>query len=227
MTRERFDAELDRLRLETLTLGELVGAALANACERFASGDLAGARLILSADERIDERRLRIESDALTLIATQQPVAGDMRFVAAILDIAGELERMGDYATGIARTTLKAEGYVHPENVMQTLSMMSDKALDMLARTMRAFEVDDVAAARAIIPEDDEVDNAYRLAFSQVLSFANTVSDTDSDHRRLVEHANYLLWVAHNLERTADRVAHVCERIIFTVTGEVLALETV
>lgn len=226
MARERFDMELDRLRKETLTLGELVGAALKVAENGFRASDALAARRVLDGDERIDERRLRIESDALTLIATQQPVAGDMRLVAAILDIAGELERMGDYATGIARTTQMAEGYSHPADVLETLDAMTEKALDMLRRSMTAFEAEDVAAARAIIPEDDEVDEAYRLVFRQVLAFANELPDTEADHKRLVEHANYLLWVAHNLERTADRVAHVCERIVFTVTGEVLALET-
>jgi phosphate transport system protein len=159
-----------------------------------------------------------MEQDVLTLIATQQPMAGDMRLLAAILEIVTELERIGDYAKGNARINLLIgeQPLVKP---LIDLPVMAEKARDMLHQALEAFVQRDVELARAIARRDDEIDKLYNQVYRELLSYI-------MEDPHVIEQANYLLWVAHNLERTADRVINICERVVFTVTGELAELDT-
>jgi len=218
MTRETFDRELHRLQDEVLILGGLVEKAIIQSVEVLKRRDLEGARRLIAQDRRvINEKRFAIESEALTLIATQQPMAGDLRVIAAVLEIAHELERMGDYAKGIAKINLMMgdEPLLKP---LVDIPLMAEKARSMLHQALEAFVRRDVELARAIPKQDDEVDALYNQVYRDLLAL---MMQNPSD----IDRATYLLWVAHNLERTADRVANICERVIFMVTGEMVEMD--
>ena len=218
MTRETFDREMQRLQDEVVILGGLVEKAIVQSVEVLKQRDLEGARRLIAQDRRvINEKRFAIESEALTLIATQQPMAGDLRVIAAVLEIAHELERMGDYAKGIAKINLMMgdEPLLKP---LIDVPLMAEKARDMLHRALEAFVRRDVDLARAIPQEDDQVDALYNQVYRDLLALM-------MQNPRDIDRATYLLWVAHNLERTADRVANICERVIFMVTGEMVEMD--
>jgi len=218
MTRETFDRELQHLQDEVLVLGSLVENAIMESVELLKRRDMEGARRLIREDRRvINEKRFGIESEALKLIATQQPMAGDLRVIAAVIEIAHELERMGDYAKGIAKINVMMgeEPLLKP---LIDVPLMAEKARDMLHRALEAFVNRDVELARAIPKEDDEVDNLYNQVYRELLSLM-------MENPRDIDRATYLLWVAHNLERTADRVANICERVIFMVTGEFVEMD--
>jgi phosphate transport system protein len=211
MPREKFEHDLRRLQDEVLALGAMAERAVAESVQTLKNGDLAHARTIMEGDRRINERRYAIENEALTLIATQQPMAGDLRTLAAIFEIATELERMADYAKGIANITVMIGGEPLIKPLMD-LPRMASKACDMLHRALEAFLRQDVEAARAIPKEDAEVDTLYEQIYRELITYI--MADP-----RALDQAMRLTWVAHNLERVADRVGNVCERIVFSVTG--------
>jgi phosphate transport system protein len=218
MTRQSFDRELQRLQDEVLALGSRVEEALIKSVQQLKQRDFSASRRLIADDRVINERRFAIEEDVMTLIATQQPMAGDMRLLAAILEIVTELERMGDYAKGIARINLLIgeQPLVKP---LIDLPVMAEKARDMLHQALEAFVQRDVEQAHTIAQRDDEIDALYNQIYRELLSYI--IEDA-----RVIEGANYLLWVAHNLERTADRVINICERVVFTATGELAELDT-
>ena len=218
MPRETFDRELQRLQDEILALGSMVENALTESVETLKRRDFEGSRRLIAGDRLINEKRFAIEADALVLIATQQPMASDLRILAAILVIAAELERIGDYAKGIARINLMiGEGPLLKPLI--DIPRMAEKARSMLHRALDAFIQRDVALARAIPAEDDEVDALYNQVYRELMTFI--MSDP-----RHIDQANYLLWAAHNLERAADRVTNICERVIFTVTGKLAEMDS-
>jgi phosphate transport system protein len=218
MTRQNFDRELQRLQDELLALGSRVEEALIKSVQQLKQRDLQGSRRLIAADKVVHEQRFAMEEEVMTLIATQQPMAGDMRLLAAILEMVTELERIGDYAKGIARINLLIgeQPLVKP---LIDLPVMADKARDMLHQALEAFVQRDVEAARAIARRDSEIDDLYNQIYRELLCYI-------MEDPQVIEQANFLLWVAHNLERTADRVINICERVIFTVTGELAELDT-
>jgi len=217
MPRETFDRELQRLQDEIIALGSMVEKALTESVEVLKQRDMEGSRRLIAGDRLINEKRFAIEADTLVLIATQQPMASDLRVLAAILALAMELERIGDYAKGIARINLMiGEGPLLKPLI--DIPRMAEKARDMLHRALDAFIQRDVDLARAIPAEDDEVDALYNQVYRELMTFI--MSDP-----RHIDQANYLLWAAHNLERAADRVTNICERVVFTVTGEMAEMD--
>ena len=210
--RQIFEQELQRLQDEILYLGSMVEEALVKSVDILKKRDLDASRQLMYEDRHINEKRFTIENDVLTAIATQQPVAGDMRTLAAMLEISTELERIGDYAKGIANINLMMgdEPLIKP---LVDIPRMADKAQDMLHRSLDAFVERDIELARAIPAEDDEVDDLYNQVYRELLTIIMANPQT-------IDQATYLLWVAHNLERTADRVVNICERVVFTVTGD-------
>ena len=217
MPRTAFDRELQRLQDEVVALGNMVEKAIMESVDVLKRRDREAACSLMAADKTINEARFALENDALVLIATQQPMAGDLRMVAAVLEIATELERMGDYAKGIAKITLRMgpEPFIKP---LIDIPRMAEKARDMLHRALEALARRDVNLAKAIAAEDDQMDALLDQVQRELMTYI--IADP-----RLMERANYLMWVAHNLERTADRVVNICERVIFTVTGELMELD--
>jgi phosphate transport system protein len=219
MPRETFARHLQKLLDQVLILGSMVDQAMVQAMEALARHDHAAARRIYAHDQRINERRYAIEDDCITLIATQQPMARDVRFLVAILEIITELERIGDYAKGISRINLLlGEEPIEP-SILLILQQMASLGLGMLKRALDAFISGNALAARAISAEDDMVDQLYNQVYRKVmkLSQADPVG---------IERFNYLMWAAHNLERMADRVTNICERIVYVSTGEMKELDT-
>ncbi len=217
MPREGFDQELQRLQDEVLALSSMVESAITASVNALEQRDLERSKHLIAQDGLINERRFELEADALALIATQQPMARDLRTIAAVLDITGELERIGDYAKGIAKINLMIgeERFVKP---LTNVNVMADKARDMLHQALEAFVRRDTTLARAIPDQDDQVDALYNRVYRASI-------DLIMDDPAQIDQANYLLWVAHNLERAADRVTNICERVIFTVTGELVEMD--
>lgn len=218
MLRQTFEDELQHLQDEVLMLGSMVEDALTDSVECLRKRDMERSRQLIANDRLINEKRFAIEADTLTLIATQQPIAGDLRVLASVLEIAAELERMGDYAKGIANINLMIgeEPLLKP---LVDIPRMAEKARDMLHRALEAFIQRDVELAQAIPAEDDEVDALYNQVYRELATYILS-------NPRNIEQANYLLWAAHNLERTADRVTNICERVVFTVTGQMAEISS-
>jgi len=218
MPRETLDREIRHLQDEVLLLGSMVEQAMSNAVEALKKRDLVTSRKIHHDDLFINEKRFAIENAILVLIATQQPMAHDLRFLAAILEVITELERMGDYAKGIAKVTILLGGN-NVEIPIREISNMSDLAVSMLHRALSAFISEDADLARTIPVEDDLVDELYNRVYRSLV--ASMIADPNT-----IDSANYLLWVAHNLERMADRVTNICERTVFIATGELMELKS-
>ena len=217
MTRTTLDRELQRLQDEMVLMASVVSRAIGEAVDALRRQDLDAAARLTDADEAIDRQRYAIESDVLVLIARQQPMATDLRTLAAILEIASELERIGDYAKGIAKVT-RLVGTDEPLPPVPQLPVMAAKAQDMLNRALEAFLRQDIAMARSIPHEDDQVDELYNQVNAAMIEMI--IGDPTK-----MEQANYITWAAHNLERSADRVTNICERAVFTVTGDMQELD--
>ncbi len=217
MTRETLDRKTQELLDEILVLGSMVEAAIVNSVEALKQQDKKTAKHIYKGDKEINKKRYEIENDTLILIATQQPMARDLRLMAAILEIAGELERMGDYAKGIANITIRIgnEPLIKP---LIDVPRMAEITADMLHRALGAFVASDLVTAQNIPKEDDDVDILYNQVYRELLTFM--IKDPST-----IDNATYLLWVAHNLERTADRVTNICERTLFVESGELVEIK--
>lgn len=217
MARDAFESELERLRDEILIMSSMVVHALNESVASLRTLDATTARQIVIDDEQINRRRLELERDALLLISTQAPVAGDLRLIAAFIELSGEMERIGDYAKGIANIVL----YIGDGPLIKPLvdiPLMCEKAVSMLRDSIDAFIQGDLDAAYTIPRRDDEVDALYNRVHADLIQMM-------LDDAANIDQANYLMWAAHNLERTADRVTNICERIIFTVTGEFVPMD--
>ncbi|MCB0035170.1 MAG: phosphate signaling complex protein PhoU [Anaerolineales bacterium] len=217
MARETFSYELQRLEADTLALGHLVQKAIVESVGALKKRDIVLSRRIIHQDREVNTRQYDLESECMALIATQQPTAGDLRTLGAIMAIASELERIHDYAKGIAKISLLigSDPLIKP---LTDLPRMAFIAQGMLHRSMLAFSRRDIQMAREIPKEDDEVDNLYNQIYREIFTYILA-----EPHN--LEQGNYLLWAAHNLERTADRVTNICERIVYTVTGQMVELD--
>jgi phosphate transport system protein len=211
MSRERLEHELGDLQEQVLALGSMAERAVRESVVALARQDLAAARKIIDDDHVINERRFDLENEILTIIATQQPLAGDLRKLASSLELVGELERIADYAKGIANVALMigAEPLVKP---LVDIPLMAERACGMLGRALEAFSRWDVDLARSVPKEDAEVDTLYERIYRDLI--AVIMKDP-----RTLDQAIRLSWVAHNLERVADRVSNLCERVVFAVLG--------
>jgi phosphate transport system protein len=212
MTRQAFEQSLKAIQEETINLGKMVENAIGQSIDSLSRRDLELSQQIVSDDSKINQKRFEIEEKCVQLIATQQPMATDLRTLAAILNIITELERMADHAEGIAKINIRIgkEPLIKP---LIDIPRMRQKACDMLRRSLEAFIAHDAESARKICAEDEEVDNLYNQVYRELLTYM-------LEDPRTITRATYLLWVAHNLERIADRVTNICERVIFLVTGK-------
>lgn len=211
MPREAFVHDLQVLEQQVIELGSMVDKAIARSVEALTKLDAEEAEKIVHEDLAINEKRFDIEERALLLIATQQPMASDLRAIAAVLNIIIDLERIGDHAEGIAKIVL-----MHGEEKLLKplidVPRMAEKARSMIRRSLDALIARDVEAARAISAEDDAVDALYEQVYRELIDYM--VEDP-----RTITRATYLMWVAHNLERIADRATNICERVAFLATG--------
>ncbi len=214
MIRKTFDSEIKQVKDEVLVVGSMVEQAIVDSVEALRKRDIEASQRIFAADRQINPRRFDLEHQLMIMIATQQPMAHDLRLLASTMEINSELERMGDYAKGICNINIRM-GDTPLLKPLIDLPRMAQKGADMLHRALTAFVNEDVETARSIPPEDDEVDELYKQVYRELMTII--LGDPST-----IERANWLLWAAHNLERFADRVTNICERTVFIATGELI-----
>jgi len=212
MTRESFSEHIQELEREVIGMGQMVITAINRSIEALKAQDLDEAKRIIDGDELINKKRWEIEEQCINLMATQWPVATDLREMIAILNIVTELERMGDYAEGIAKIVI-LYGREPLIKALVDIPQMAQKATSMLQRSLEAFVRRDAKAAEAICGEDDDVDHLHDQVYRVLLTYM-------MEDPKTITRATYLIWAAHNLERIADRVTNICERVVFLVTGK-------
>jgi phosphate transport system protein len=207
-----FHKKLRDIQDEVLVMGSMVGKAIGRSVDALKNRDLELARQVIADDQKINNKRFEIEEKCIQLIATQQPMASDLRVIIAILNITTEIERIGDYAVGIARVVIMI-GDEPPLKPLVDIPRMAEQTTDMLRRGLDALINRDAGAARKIATEDNLVDHLYDQVFRELLTFM-------AEDPKTITRATRLVWVAHNLERAADRVTNICERVVFIVTGK-------
>ena len=214
--RARLDRQLVRLQDEVLALGSMVEKAIAKALDALIRRDLEASEQVVKEDDYIDRKRFEIEEHCIDLIATQQPMAKDLRTLVSILHIAVELERMGDYAEGIAKISLMigAEPTLKP---LIDIPRMAEKVSAMLRRSLDSMVNRDTLTALQVCKDDDEVDALYDQVYRELLLYM--IEDPKTIHR-----ATHLLWVAHDMERIADRATNIAERVVYMVTGKMVEI---
>ena len=214
MLRVDLDRQLKQLEQEVVSLAGVVDKAILRSVEALKQRDLEESRQVVQEDDYIDQKRYEIEERCVDLIATQQPMARDLRQIITLLHITVELERMGDYAEGIAKISLNI-GNEPTLKPLIDIPRMAEKATNMLRNSIDALVSRDVVKANQVMQDDDEVDDLYDQVYRELLLFM--IQDP-----KTIEKATYLLWAAHDLERIADRATNIAERAIFLVTGKMV-----
>lgn len=212
MPREDFERNLKGLQEDVVQLSSRVEKAIFKSIEALKERDITASQKVVDDDDVIDEEQQAIEDRCIDLIALEAPMAGDLRVLIAAMMVANELERMGDYAEGIAKISLSM-GNLPPLKPLIDIPRMADKSVEMLRRSTQAFVNRDVESATAVLLADDEVDDIYEQVYRELLTYMMADPST-------IQRATYLLWVAHDLERVADRTTNIAERVIYLVTGE-------
>ena len=211
MGRRTIEKHLEEIQDNMVVLSDMVYVAIRGSVEALKNRDLALAQQIVENDLKINRKRFEIEEDCIRLLKTERLTESDLRVVVAVLNVIVDLERMGDHAEGIAKIAVML-GDKPPLKPLIDIPRMAEKASDMLKRSMQAFINKDLEVARRIPGEDDEIDALNEQVFRELLVIMLATPTA-------VPRAEYLIWVARNLERIADRVTNICERVVFMVTG--------
>ena len=211
--RETFEKDLDRLRDQIIRMGSEAEDNLQTAVSALMTRNIAVSQQIIQADRWFNEIQVEITMDSLKLIATQQPIASDLRLIAAVMGIANELERIHDYIKGLGKISVLIGDDPIPEGVMVELPLMAEKTKGMLNRSITAFTLRDAEAAKKIPQLDDEIDDLYKVIYHRLAQFI-------MEHPAEIEAMHRLDWANHNLERLADRVSNICEWIVYMDTGK-------
>ena len=213
MPRTDFDRSLQQIQDELLVLGSMVEKSIDRSVLALKNRDLPLSKTVIDDDDLIDDLRNKIEENCISVIATQNPMAGDLRTVISVLYIAEELERMGDYAEGIAKISLSIgkEPMLKP---LVDIPRMAEKSSKMLSGSLDALVNRDEQLAIQVCRDDNEVDELYNQVYRELLTFM--ISDP-----KTIERATYLLWVSHNIERIADRATNISERVLYLITGKI------
>lgn len=213
MFREAFDEQMKELQDSLLAMADMVDKAIERSIQTLAERDTELAHQVIAADLLINQAQRDIDEKCLVLLATQQPTAGDLRVIIAISGIASELERMGDYAEGIAKISLALADQPLLKPLID-VPRMAEKSRSLLRQQMEAFVQRDADSARRLSAQDDEIDGLYDQIYRELMFFMMQDPKT-------ITRATHLLWVGHNLERIADRTTNIGERVVFLVTGQV------
>ena len=212
MPREDFERNLKLVQDEVVQLSSMVEKAIFKSIDSLKRRDLGASQQVVDEDDIIDAKQEAIENRCIDLIALESPMAVDLRVIIAAMMVANELERMGDYAEGIAKISL-AMGELPPLKPLIDIPRMADKAVDMLRRSIESYVNRDIVAAKGVFHDDDEVDEMYEQVYRELLTYMMRDPTT-------IQRATYLLWVSHDLERVADRTTNIAERVMFLVTGK-------
>ena len=211
-TRAVFQQHLREIENDVRTMGNMVVKAIDRAIEALKKRDLTLARQIVADDAEINKQRFSIEDKCVELISTQQPVASDLRLVVAALSIIIELERIGDYAEGIAKIVIMI-GDEPPLKPLIDIPLMGEITVEMINKSLQSFLTRDPEMAMQVVSLDDTVDGLNDQIFRELLTFM-------MGNPKTINSATRLIWVAHNLERAADRATNISERVVYTVTGK-------
>lgn len=217
MARELFGKKIKQIQDEILLLGSMVEQATLDSVRIFKNRDLEAAKTLIEDDQNINDKRFAIENAVLILMATQQPLAHDLRSLASMLIVTNELERMGDYAKGIAHNAMRLGNSSIPVPI-RNIEKMADLAVSMLHRSLSAFINEDIKIAVSLPKEDDQVDALFNESYRSIVK--TMIADPET-----IDESSLLLWVVHNLERFADRVVNICERTVFIKSGEMLEMD--
>ena len=212
MPREDFERNLKLVQDEVVQLSSMVEKAIFKSIDSLKRRDLGASQQVIDEDDIIDAKQEAIENRCIDLIALESPMAVDLRVIIAAMMVANELERMGDYAEGIAKISL-AMGELPPLKPLIDIPRMADKAVDMLRRSIESYVNRDIVTAKGVFHDDDEVDEMYEQVYRELLPYMMRDPTT-------IQRATYLLWVSHDLERVADRTTNIAERVMFLVTGK-------
>ena len=213
MTRAVFEKQLAEVQEDMLVMAGMVQEAIAQGVEALKTRNVEQARRVIANDVEINNKRYETEDKCIELISLQAPLASDLRTIIAVLHITVDLERMGDHAEGIARIVLMLADEA-PLKPYIDIPRMAQIAIEMMEGALEAYKQRDTALARRIIDRDDEVDQLYDQLYHELLMFM-------IEERGTIQRATYLIWVAHNLERIADRVTNICERVVYLVEGKI------
>jgi phosphate transport system protein len=210
-TRSAYSSQIQELMDEVVTMASMVDKAIARSVDALTSQNVPLAQQVRRSDQMINDRRWAAEERAITLIATQAPIAGDLRRIAACLQIYTELERMGDHAAGIGKIAVETadEELLKP---LVDIPRMAQIAREMLNESVTSFIDQDEAAAWRVAARDGEIDTLYDQIYRELLTYMMADPST-------INRATHLLWAAHNVERMGDRATNICERTVFTITG--------
>ncbi len=211
-TRTDFHKHLREIEEDVVSMGDMVARAIDRSIKALQKRDLTLAHQIIADDAKINGQRFSIEDKCIGLIATQQPMANDLRIIVAVLSIIVELERIGDYAEGIAKIVIMI-GDEAPLKPLIDIPRMGDITLEMINTSLKSFITRDVELAMKAVSLDSVIDGLYDQVFRELLTFMMV-------DPKAINRATRLIWVAHNLERAADRATNICERVVFTVTGK-------
>lgn len=218
MARDIFERKIQQIKDEILLLGSMVEQAALDSVAAFKNKDIKAAHTIIEEDQAINDKRFAIENAIMILFATQQPLAHDLRLLSAMFLVSNELERMGDYAKGIASNTIRLGNTDIPIPI-RDIEKMADLGVNMLHRALSAFVNEKIDQAIKIPDEDDQVDDLFNKSYRAIVNamVANP---------KIIDDASFLLWIVHNLERFADRSVNICERTIFIISGELLEMDS-
>jgi phosphate transport system protein len=217
MARELFERKIKQIQDEILLLGSMVEQATLDSVSVFKNRDINSAKKLVEDDQIINDKRFAVENAILILMATQQPLAHDLRLLASMLIVTNELERMGDYAKGIAHNAIRL-GHKEIPSPIRDIERMAELGVSMLHRALSAFFKEDIRIAASLPTEDNDVDALFNKCYRAIVNgmIANPATIDDS---------SLLLWIVHNLERFSDRVVNICERTVFIKSGEMLEME--
>jgi len=216
MVRRFFEEQIRELLEDLLAMGDMVAGSIDRSIQALARQDEELAEQVIAYDDEINAIQQEIDEKCLVLLATQQPMASDLRAIMAISNIAAELERMGDYTEGIGRLAIKLSDRPLLKPLID-IPRMAEGSRQMLASALEAFARQDVQTAEAVGKADDEIDALYDQIYRELLVYM-------MEDPRTITQATYLLWVAHNLERIADRTTNIAERVIFLNSGRIVDL---
>ena len=209
--RADFEEQLKYIQDELLLIGSLVEKTIQRSVESLRDRNIKLAHQVIADDDEIDVRQHALEEFCIDVIARQQPMAGDLRVIITGLQVASELERIGDYAEGIAKISVRM-GDDPPLKLLIDIPRMVDISVNMLRRSLTALIARDDAIARQVWQDDDLVDQLNSQVFQELFTYM-------LQHPQNIERATMLMWVSHNLERVADRSTNIAERVIYLATG--------
>ena len=211
MPRGDFERKLNQVQDEVVELASMVEKAIFKSIDALKSRDIELSKQVVEEDDEIDNKQQSLEDLCVDLIALEAPMAVDLRVIISAMMVANELERMGDYAEGIAKLSI-AMGDLPPLKPLIDIPRMAEKSVSMLRRSIESYVGRDIEGARQVYRDDDEVDEIYEQVYRELLTYMMADPST-------IQRATYLLWVSHDLERVADRTTNIAERVMYLVTG--------